>query len=83
MCETCDHRKNTNRTYAIIIVVLFVLIGAMAVLVARFSHLLNNAYDLQQQNHVIACHIDETVSNGERIYECRDVPLGNPNGGGK
>lgn len=75
MCEVCDHRSKSNRTYIIIICVLFVVVGVLAALVTRFNHLLNNAYDLQRTNHIIACHIDRTVSRAQHIYECRDVPI--------
>lgn len=80
MCHTCDREKSTFRRDKIVIVVLFVIIGVLAALVFRFNHLLNNAYDLQRTNHIIACHIDQTVSNDQHIYECRDVPIKSPGG---
>lgn len=75
MCqEVCEHRKNSNRTYVIIIVILFVIMGVLAVLVAQLTYRVNGAYDLSRTNHVIVCNIDTSVNGGQNIYECRDVP---------
>lgn len=71
MCDTAEAHRQEQRSRLAIKVILFVIIvllGAQAVLMQKTRN-------LQQENHIIACHIDQTLTNGEVIYQCRDAQI--------